>query len=263
MKGLKTSLLGVFLLLLALPLAYNRVAHSQVKKDPPTGQANVATTDDITPMQCSIDSEVSPCDICPAPTEAPTGFDNKTIDENFVPQAQHDQDRATFEVRDQILPDNVQGGGLGPVYNAQSCAECHQNPVSGAVSQIAELRAGFLDATCDICPPTFSDPPGGSLINDRAVDMRVDPTILQANIQERVPPLHSAGLDRPADVTTTRTSLNLLGDGLVEAIANQTLLDIAAKETNENPNVHGVAIRVPVEENRNGRCRIGRFDSLP
>ena len=36
--------------------------------------------------------------------------------------------------------------GLGPVYNAQACAECHQNPVSGATSQITELRAGTLDS---------------------------------------------------------------------------------------------------------------------
>src|ERR1041384_5016512 len=268
MKRLKTSLVALFLLLLVLPAAYNRVAHSQVKSAPPTGQANVASSDDITPRQCPVDTEVSPCLTCPLPTEAPTGFDNKTIDEHFVSQAQHDKDRATFEIRDQILPDNIQDGGLGPVYNAQSCAECHQNPVSGAVSQIAELRAGYLDAACDdpaLCPPTFSDPPGGSLINDRAVDMRRDPSIAQANIQERVPPLHSAAdqqpiLDRPVDVATTRTSLNLLGDGLVEAIANQTLLDLVAKETNENPNVHGVAIRVPVlESDQTRNCRVGRF----
>src|SRR5205085_1623834 len=262
MKSLKTSLLGVFVLLLLLPAAYNRVVHSQTQKgDPPTGQANVALSDDDVERQCSIDTEVAPCLNCPVPTEAPTGFDNKTIDENFVPQEKHDAHRATFEVRDQILPDDIQDGGLGPVYNAQSCAECHQNPVSGAVSQITELRAGFLDNPCDpwgFDCPQFVDPPGGSLINDRAVDMRVKDTG-EANIQERVPPLHSAGLDRPADVATTRTSLNLLGDGLVEAISNQTLLDIAAKETNENSNVHGLPIRVPVEENRNGRCRIGRF----
>ena len=258
MRSLKTFLLGVFALLLLLPAAYNRVVHSQTQKgDPPTGQANVALADDDVERQCSIDTEVTPCLRCPIPTEAPTGFDDKTIDENFVPQEKHDAHRATFEVRDEILPD-----GLGPVYNAQSCAECHQNPVSGAVSQITELRAGYIDNPCDPwgydCPQ-FVDPPGGSLINDRAVDRRVDPTLLVANIQERVPPLHSAGIDRPADVATTRTSLNLLGDGFVEAISNQTLLDIQAKETNENPNVHGLAIRVPVEENRNGRCRIGRF----
>jgi CxxC motif-containing protein (DUF1111 family) len=30
--------------------------------------------------------------------------------------------------------------GLGPLYNAQSCRECHQNPTSGGPSQITELR---------------------------------------------------------------------------------------------------------------------------
>ncbi|HEX8180856.1 MAG TPA: di-heme oxidoredictase family protein [Pyrinomonadaceae bacterium] len=262
MKSIKTSLLGIFALLLLLPTVYDRVAHSQQKSDPPTGQANVALTNDDVERLCSIDTEAPTCLRCPPITEAPTGFDDQTIDEDFVPQAKHDDHRATFEIRDQILPDNIQDGGLGPVYNAQSCAECHQNPVSGAVSQITELRAGFIDNPCDpqgFDCPQFADPPGGSLINDRAVDKRVDPSLPVANIQERVLPLHSAGLDRPADVATTRTSLNLLGDGFVEAIANQTLLDIQAKETNENPNVHGLAIRVPLEENRNGRCRIGRF----
>ncbi|MFL6209594.1 MAG: di-heme oxidoredictase family protein [Pyrinomonadaceae bacterium] len=268
MKSLKTSLLGVFVLVLLLPTVYNRVAHSQDKKgDPPTGQANVALSSADLERPCPIDTETPACQICPAPTEAPTGFDDQTNDPNFVSQTDHDKHRATFEVRDQILPDDIQDGGLGPVYNAQSCAECHQNPVSGAVSQINELRAGFLDNPCD--PQGFDclqfvDPPGGSLINDRAVDRRVNPTIIQANIQERVPPLHSAAgpqpiLDRTADVTTTRTSLNLLGDGFVEAISNQTLLDLVAKETNENPNVHGMTTRVPIEENRNDRCRIGRF----
>src|SRR5213593_1657935 len=98
-------------------------------------------------------------------TEAPAGFDNLT--NGFVPQAQFDAARATFEERDTIAD------GLGPVYNAQSCAECHQNPVTGAGSQLSELRAGHQDAAGN-----FVDAPGGSLINDRATD---------ANIQERVP----------------------------------------------------------------------------
>src|SRR5712692_4344600 len=66
--------------------------------------------------------------------EAPTGMD--TLTNGLVTQAVHDGDRATFEERDGVLK------GLGPVYNAQSCAECHQNPVSGGISQISELRAG-------------------------------------------------------------------------------------------------------------------------
>jgi len=64
-------------------------------------------------------------------TEAPAGFDNLT--NGFSTQAQFDLDRATYEGREDI------GDGLGPLYNAQACAECHQTPVTGAVSQITEL----------------------------------------------------------------------------------------------------------------------------
>src|SRR5207245_7573881 len=67
-------------------------------------------------------------------TEAPTGFDNLT--NGFTDQVTFDANRATFEERDDIAK------GLGPVYNAQGCVECHQNPVTGAGSQISELRAG-------------------------------------------------------------------------------------------------------------------------
>src|SRR5262249_38561119 len=115
-------------------------------------------------------------------TDAPAGFDNQT--NGFTTQAVFDADRETFEERDDIAK------GLGPVYNAQSCAECHQNPVTGAISQITELRAGHFNGT------SFVDHPGGSLINDRAID---------ASIQERV----LAG----NEVRTFRTSLNTLGDG--------------------------------------------------
>ena len=61
------------------------------------------------------------------PTEALAGFDNLT--NGFVTQAQFDIARATFEERESIAE------GLGPMYNAQSCAECHQNPVTGATSR--------------------------------------------------------------------------------------------------------------------------------
>src|SRR5438046_8213327 len=83
-------------------------------------------------------------------TEAPAGFDNLT--NGFLSQADFDAARAVFEERDEIEE------GLGPVYNAQSCAECHQNPVTGAISQIGELRAGHRDGAGN-----FVDAPGGSL----------------------------------------------------------------------------------------------------
>ena len=99
------------------------------------------------------------------PQEAPAGFDNQT--NGFTPQATFDLDRAAFEDREEIAD------GLGPVYNAQACAECHQNPVTGGISQIFELRAGHSGPD-----GSFVNPPGGSLLQARATD---------AQIQERVP----------------------------------------------------------------------------
>src|SRR5437870_13294248 len=70
-------------------------------------------------------------------TEAPAGFDNTT--NGFVTQQQYDLDRAEFDDQERL------DDGLGPVYNARSCGECHQNPASGGISQITELRAGYYD----------------------------------------------------------------------------------------------------------------------
>src|SRR5260221_12164996 len=81
-----------------------------------------------------------------AATEAPAGFD--TLTNGMTTQAGHDTDRATFEERDDVTK------GLGPIYNAQSCAECHQNPVSGGISQISELRAGHLGGAGNFVPAT-------------------------------------------------------------------------------------------------------------
>jgi CxxC motif-containing protein (DUF1111 family) len=172
-----------------------------------------------------------------AATEAPAAFDNAPVP-GFFPgttaqqQTAFDGVRAVFEERDDISK------GLGPVYNAQSCAECHQNPVTGGISQITEFRCGHLDAFGN-----FVDCPGGSLINDRAVNAR---------IQERRP-------TNAETVFTFRTSLNTLGDGFVEAISNTTLQNIAAAQPGQSGNqIGGQLIAVPVAE-ASGQTRFGRF----
>src|ERR1700738_4554012 len=70
----------------------------------------------------------------PQNSEAPTGFDNKS--NGLVDDTTHQADQDKF--------DEVEGvaDGLGPLYNAQSCRECHQNPTSGGTSQITEFRVG-------------------------------------------------------------------------------------------------------------------------
>ncbi len=162
-------------------------------------------------------------------TEAPTGFDNKT--NGMVSQAVFDADRATFEERDEIAD------GLGPVYNAQSCAECHQSPITGSGSQVTVLRAGHRDAAGN-----FVEAPGGSLVHDRAID---------ASLQEVISP--------EENIRTFRTSLNVLGDGFVEAIADETLLDIARNQPRQSGGfIRGQVIHVPILE-APGVTRVGRF----
>src|SRR5260370_16819795 len=67
-------------------------------------------------------------------TEAPTGFDNKS--NGVADDATHQADQTKFEEVEQL------SDGLGPLYNAQSCRECHQSPVSVASSHVTELRVG-------------------------------------------------------------------------------------------------------------------------
>lgn len=166
-----------------------------------------------------------------APIEAPTGFDNLT--NGLADDVTHAADQAAFEEVETI------DDGLGPTYNAQSCRECHQNPVTGAASQVSELRVGHLTRG------KFQNPTvvinngkdkieGRSLINDRAICPEA---------QERVP----AG----NHIRTFRLSLNLLGDGFIEAVADADLIAIARING-------GKAIDVPILE-APGKTAIGRF----
>jgi CxxC motif-containing protein (DUF1111 family) len=176
-------------------------------------------------------------------TEAPTGFDNltngftiqgppfDTIDEdNVVPLRSFNDNRFIFEESEEA------DDGLGPVFNARSCGVCHDHPVTGAVSQITELRAGHFNGS------VFVDHPGDSLIGTRSTFTEILERILDGN-----------------EVRTFRTSLNTLGDGFVEAIANSTLTDIAAAQPGQSGGrIRGRAILVPVNE-AGGDLRVGRF----
>ena len=172
-------------------------------------------------------------------TEAPTGFDNRTNgylrqgapydtlnEDNVVPDRSFNDNRFIFEEVESIAD------GLGPTYNAQSCAECHQNVVTGGASQVAEHRTGRLENDL------FFESPGGSLIHSRATN---------AAIVERV-----AFED---DVRTFRISTNTLGNGFVECVASESLLAIRDAQPAD---IRGTAVMVPVFEGGNA-MRVGRF----
>jgi CxxC motif-containing protein (DUF1111 family) len=184
---------------------------------------------------------------------APTGFNTPTLNQNpgsqsisnGFPEPAGDTfalDQSIFEEQDGV--DN----GLGPVYNAQSCVNCHQNPNTGGNSQVTELRVGHTDKWHNFINPTITINEGlntianRSLINDRA-------TCPQA--QERVPVTET--------VRALRASLNTLGDGFVEAIDSNTLNGIALSQPSQSYGyIYGEFIQVPVLESP-GQIRGGRF----
>ena len=179
--------------------------------------------------------------------DAPQGFDNKT--NGLVDDATHQADQEKFEEVEQL------SDGLGPLYNAQSCRECHQNPVSGAGSQVTELRVGHQGPDGHFRTPDIPIAHGAevitgrSLVNDRAICPNA--AFPDKEIQERVPETET--------IRTIRLSLNLLGDGFVEAIADQTLIDLSKQQCkSSHGKVCGQILYVPIVE-APGQMGVGRF----
>jgi hypothetical protein len=114
-----------------------------------------------------------------SPTRAPSDFTTPTLNtnpgsqsiSNGIGQPSGDafaDDQEAFEEQEGV--DN----GLGPIYNAQSCVNCHQTPVTGGTSQVSELRVGHRDRSGNFINPTIvinngaNSVPNRSLVNDRS-----------------------------------------------------------------------------------------------
>ncbi len=188
-----------------------------------------------------------------APTEAPSGFTTPSLTQSPAPATVSnglaEPPGDTF-VADQLEFERVHDptNGLGPLFNGTSCAQCHQNNVTGSASQITEVRVGHLDANGNFANPTIlinggaTSITGRSIVNDRATcDMA----------QERTPETET--------IRARRAVLNTLGDGFVEAVTDQTLMGIAANQPSQSGGlIHGEAILVPVLESA-GAMSVGRF----
>jgi CxxC motif-containing protein (DUF1111 family) len=184
------------------------------------------------------------------PTEAPTGFSvtsngfaaefcaNQAAlaeESDISPRIPDDECSFDTSVEEFTGPEDT-AAGLGPIFNGNGCGECHiANQTLGATSQIVERRAGFWNSQTRI----FTDHPGGSLIQDRS---------FRPEEQERVIP-------SKVNVIALRSTLSVMGDGFVEAVANNTLQGIA---NNQPSSQRGQLINVPVLE-KPGTTRVGRF----
>src|SRR5246127_2258488 len=186
-------------------------------------------------------------------TEAAAGFDTPTLGQNpgsqsvsnGIPEPAGDTfvfDPTRFERRNGV------DDGLGPVFNATACADCHQNPVTGGPSQITEIRAGHLDANGNFVNPTIPINDGANTIAGRSI---VDDRAICPEAHEQLPVTE--------DIRALRAVLNTLGDGFVEAIDDNTLLTIAANQTQStHGRIHGEAVQVAIFE-ATGHTGIRRF----
>ncbi|MEY2701241.1 MAG: hypothetical protein RIQ52_1996 [Pseudomonadota bacterium] len=160
--------------------------------------------------------------------EALTGYDEQT--NGAVSQERY---QLGFEQFNDV---ETPATGLGPVFNDSSCVACHHDTATGASSQIKAVRAGIWDGK------NFMDPPGGSLILARALAREIKP-VIPAN----------------ANVKALRSSLSALGDGYIEAVADETLIAIANQQPAlSNKQIRGEYVMVGVLET-SGVQEVGRF----
>ena len=139
---------------------------------------------------------------------------------------------------DDFLEVETSDEGLGPAFNATSCAVCHSVPAVGGMSAIAEVRAGKRAPNGEFIA---LDPSGESLFHLFSV------------------PGHACQPVIPADATiiVRRVPIPVFGAGLVEAIPDEALL---ALEDPSDRNRDGVSGRAAmVTDLASGERRVGRF----
>ncbi len=156
--------------------------------------------------------------------------------------------------------------GLGPLFNADACAECHEDPIVGGTGDEIELHAaipatlaaiGSPDAALrsaavsgDSAPREDSAPPASTcdLLFDRGGP------VFQTQVTQAL--RDALGIEQepvPADASTAqRTIPDVFGFGLLDAVADSTLL---AREDPDDANGDGISGRA----NRFLDGRVGRF----
>lgn len=132
--------------------------------------------------------------------------------------------------------------GLGPAFNAGSCAICHNVPAIGGVSLVSEVRAAYREPSGRIRPLTGPD--GQPL--DTLFHLFSNPT---HGCQPVIP--------AEANIIARRIPIPTFGAGLVEAIPDETLTDLEDPDDRNADGISGRAARVI--DRGTGDRRIGRF----
>ncbi len=120
--------------------------------------------------------------------------------------------------------------GLGPLYNAERCSACHDEPVTGGGNaRVPVLKATrFDDGRCDLL-----ESHGGDNIQRRATDLLA---------------AHGMGPERVPDGATATARMiapPLLGLGLVEAVPEDVLAERADPDDRDGDGISGRLPRLP------------------
>ena len=128
--------------------------------------------------------------------------------------------------------------GLGPLFNAAACGECHEDPVSGGVGDEVEVHATAFHADGN-CDPLAGE--GGPVIQQDAT-----PALKAALGIDKEP------LPKDATVRALRSSLAIFGRGLLDAVPDSDLVSYADPDDRNHDGISG-------RLNRFVDGRIGRF----
>ena len=129
--------------------------------------------------------------------------------------------------------------GLGPLFNADACGECHEDPASGGSGDEVEVHAAAFDEATTICDPLVER---GGLVFQQQVTAALGAAL--GIERESVPP--------PPAVRALRTSPDILGFGLLDAVPDSTILAYADPDDRDRDGVSG-------RPNRFFDGRVGRF----
>jgi len=132
--------------------------------------------------------------------------------------------------------------GLGPIFNDESCSDCHRNGggTNRTVRRFGRVDRGVFDPLAEL---------GGSLIQSRGIGSITTVAGTHDFVGERTPP--------DATVTTLRRSHALQGLGLVDAVPDETWRAIAQAQLQADPSTAGRANLVL--DLLTGRAVVGKF----
>lgn len=182
----------------------------------------------------------------PAPTEPSASRDLAAITTTVSPgdplpwvtpaeRARFEQGAQQFDVEFE------EETGLGPMFNEVSCAECHEDPVRGGNGDEIEVHAtttgvaGACDELTALGGPVYQTFSSASLLS----------LLRRLKVEKEPVPSGASGVG-------LRTSAPLFGLGLVDAIADATILALADPNDRNGDGISGRA-------NLSTDGRVGRF----